>query len=98
MQILKAKKQYCCPSFFAHLRSGREKAASRTFMKSTPKADFTHFLRAAFTNADPESEKNTVQPSVLFALLGSSSRIAVGTMLVKSTPVSFAVSSLSFGV
>jgi len=36
--------------------------------------------------ADPKSTKNTVKPSIFFALLGPSSMKAARKMLVKSTP------------
>jgi len=43
-------------------------------------------LLAAFARADPTSAKNTVKPSVFFALLGSTRLIGACKMLVKSTP------------
>jgi len=48
--------------------------------------DITNILRAAFTQADPKSAKNTVRLSVLFALLGSVPLKASHKMLMKLTP------------
>jgi len=48
--------------------------------------NFTNILQAAFTQADPKSAKNTVKPSVFFALLGFERVKAACKMLVKSTP------------
>ncbi len=45
--------------------------------------DFTKILCAAFTCAGPKSAKNTVKPSVFFALLGSVLVKASRKMLVK---------------
>ena len=42
-------------------------------------------LQAAFTRADPKSEKKTAQVSSFFALLGSAHVKAACRMLVKST-------------
>jgi len=38
---------------------------------STTEVDFTNILQAAFKRTDLKSAKNTVKPSVFFALLGS---------------------------
>jgi len=54
-----------------------------------PGADLTNNLHAAFMHADPKSAKNTVKPSVFFALLGSARIKAARKMLLKSTPVKF---------
>ncbi len=35
------------------------------------RVDFTNILHEAFTCEDPKSAKNTVKPSVFFALFGS---------------------------
>jgi len=40
-------------------------------VKSTLGVNFTNLLHAAFMLIDPKSAKNTVKPSVIFALLGS---------------------------
>jgi len=48
--------------------------------------DFTNITRAAFTHADHKSAKNTVKPSVVFALLGSTCIKAAHRMLMKLTP------------
>jgi len=50
-----------------------------------------HILRAAFGGADPESAKNTVNLSVLFALLGSAHKKAACRTLIKLTPSSESV-------
>jgi len=47
--------------------------------------NFTNILHKAFTCEDPKSTKNTVKPSVFFALLGSDGVKALRKMLVKST-------------
>jgi hypothetical protein len=47
--------------------------------------NFINFLLAAFVHADPKSAKNTVKPSVFFALPGSASAQATCRMLMKLT-------------
>jgi hypothetical protein len=37
-----------------------EKGAAKMLVNLTPGVNFTNILQAAFTNADPESAKNTV--------------------------------------
>jgi len=51
------------------------------------RVNFPGILRVAFTQTDPKRAKNTVQLSVLFALLESLCVKAARKMLVKFTPV-----------
>jgi len=52
----------------------------------TPGVNFINILQKAFICADPKRAKNTVNPSVFFALLGSLQAKAFRKMLMKLTP------------
>jgi len=64
-------------------------------MKLSPGVNFINVLQAAFTHANPKSSKKTAKLSVFFALSGSGGAKLAHRTLMKLTPVSVTVPSIS---
>ena len=68
------------------MRNSSDKRSGPSHRIVRPGVNFSNVLQAAFTRADPKSEKKQLNVTVFFALLGSAGVKAARRTLVKLTP------------